>query len=174
MYIRSLDRFLKPLEEDPDSVIGFQLSKSMNYCAGVTYILPSKGLYKAVKEFYTWLNNEKENTEEFIKHTPEDWAITRCVTSVNDYTMYQWNNHTTPSNWLMSPFNFREIEADGSISSLVFSKYCMYDFVNFGNRYELDKECKCSKLLQEKTPRELAGEVMQKFTNFDLLNLYQG
>ena len=169
MYIRSLDRFLKPLEENPECVIGFKLSKDMCYCAGVTYLLPTKGLYKAIKDFYKWYNNEKDNTNEWIKHCPEDWAITRCVTSVNDYTMYQWDNSTDPSTWLLAPFNFKEIEKDGTITPLAITRFTMYDFVNFGNRYDLE-ECKCGELVNKKQPRDIAGECMAIFTDYDLLN----
>lgn len=92
MYIRSLDRFLTPLEQDPNAIIGFKLSKTMNYAAGVTYLLPTAGLYTAIKDFHKWWKNEKENTQDWITHCPEDWAITRCVTITNDFTMYQWDN----------------------------------------------------------------------------------
>jgi hypothetical protein len=57
MYIRSLDRFLEPLKTNKNSVIGFRLNKVMNYVAGVTYILPSQGLYNAVKNFGNWYKN---------------------------------------------------------------------------------------------------------------------
>lgn len=172
MYIRSLDRFLKPLKQDPNAIIGFKLSKDMCYCAGVTYLLPTVGLYKAIKDFHKWYKNEKENTKEWITHCPEDWAITRCVTAVNDYTMYQWDNSTDadPSTWLLAPFNYKEIEADGSISPLAITRFAMYDFVNFGNRYDLDNECKCKELLNTKDPRQIAGEFMSLFVDYDLLN----
>lgn len=170
MYIRSLARFLTPLEEAPNSVIGFRLSKEMDYCAGVTYLLPVAGLYKAIKDFTTWYKNEQNTNKRYIEHVPEDWAITRCVASVNNYTMYQWDNSTNPENWLLAPFNFREVEPDGSINPLCYTRFCMYDFVNFGNRYELDKECKCEKLLQEKTPRQIAAKFMKGFIDYDIDN----
>lgn len=168
MYIRNLKNFLQPLEEDRNSVIGFKLTKDMNYCAGVTYLLPSTGLYNAIRDFYKWWKNEQENDEKWISHCPEDWAITRCVTAVNDFTMYQWDNSTTPNKWLMAPFNFREIEPDGSINPLSFTRFLLYDFVNFGNRYELDKECQCKSLLDNLDPRSIAGNCMKRFVDFDL------
>ena len=174
MYIRDLHNFLKPLEEDRESVIGFKLNKDMNYCAGVTYLLPTSGLYNAVRDFYKWYKNEKENDPQWIAHCPEDWAITRCVTAVNEFTMVQWDNSCEPQNWLMSPFNFREIEEDGSVCALSFTRFQLYDFVNFGNRYELDQECKCKELMETKNPREIAGDCMRRFVDFDLLNIYQG
>lgn len=172
MYIRTLERFLKPLEEDPNKVIGFKLSKDMCYCAGVTYILPVTGLYKAIKDFYDWFKSEKANQDKYIQYCPEDWAITRCVTSVNNYTMCQWDNSTNPENWLLAPFNFREIEADGTINPLCFSRFTMYDFVNFGNRYELDQECKCESLLAKKSQRQIAAHFMKSFIDFDLNNTF--
>lgn len=163
MFIRSLDNFLSPLEEDSKQVIGFRLNDRMNYCAGVTYLLPSQGLYNAVKSFNTWLSNARENDPLFVEHCPEDWAITRCVAEINGYTMYQINNATDPHNWLLSPFVFKEIRSDGSISPLTLSRFQMYDFVNFGNRYELDCD----------NPREVAANCMKKFADFDLTNSYE-
>lgn len=172
MYIRTIERFIEVLENEPQSVIGFQLRPTMNYAAGVTYILPAQGLYNTVKNFYKWLEHEKKGNEQFIPHIPEDWAISRSVAWVNKYKLLLWDNFTNSEQWLMAPFNFQELNEDGSVNSLILSKFCMYDFVNFGNRYDITKECKCGKLLDQKSPRDIAGETMQKFIDFDLNNEY--
>lgn len=158
MFIRSLDNFLYPLEEDNKQVIGFQLKSTMNYCAGVTYILPSSGLYNAVKGFHNWFKDAEQNDPDFIDHCPEDWAISRCVAQINNFTMLQYNNWSNHENWLLSPFVFKEIRSDGSLSPLTLSRFQIYDFVNFGNRYELDCD----------NPREVAANCMKKFADFDL------
>ena len=173
MYIRNLERFLQPLEDNPDLVIGFRLNNVMNYVAGVTYILPSKGLYNTIRNFYKWYADEKENTKEWISHCPEDWAITRSVAACNNFTLWQWQNAVNPHTWLLAPFNFREIHEDGSINPLCLTRYTMYDFVNFGNRHELTTEhCKCTSLLTDIDVRELAGKYMETFIDFDLNNTY--
>jgi hypothetical protein len=126
----------------------------MNYAAGVTYLLPSKGLYNAIKNFQMWYK-EEQNTS---PHCPEDWAITRCMATVNNYTLYQWDNYSDPQQWLLTPFNFTDIKSGNF--SLSFAKCAMYDFVNFGNRHELNVE----------NPREVAADIMQRFIDYDLLN----
>lgn len=135
MYIRCLDRFLAPLKENPDKVIGFRLTTKMNYAAGVLYLLPTKGLYNTLKNFGSWLNKENGIDNEFPKHCPEDWAITRSVAAINNFTLTQWDNAQNPENWLLSPFNYSELKSDGSISILSMTRFQLYDFVNFGNRH---------------------------------------
>lgn len=162
MAIRSLDNYLMPLERNPKQVIGFKLNPRMCYCAGVTYVLPTEGLYNAVRDFRKWYKEQRELDEigEFAPHCPEDWAITRCVADVNDFTLFQWDNSRDVSaeNWLLSPFNFDEVGEDGTISPLSFSRFQLYDFVNFGNRY----------LLTCDNPRQFAAKCMKQFADFDL------
>lgn len=160
MFIRSLERFMKPLEENEKSVVGFRLTTCMNYAAGVTYILPTEGLFNTIKNFYKWYREEKDNDDRWIEHCPEDWAITRSVAAINNYPLIQWDNATIPDYWLMSPFNYEEVNEDGQMSPLTLSRFQLYDFVNFGNRYELTVD----------NPREFAGAVMKKFVDFDLNN----
>ena len=162
MIIRSLTNFLAPLETDRHQVIGFKLTKTMNYCAGVTYIMPSMGLYKAIREFSAWYR-EAQADPMWIAHCPEVWAVSRCVAKVNGYQMTQHDQSIHPENWLLSPFNFDEMREDGSISPLTLTRYTLYDFVNFGNRYEMDVE----------NPREVAAMCMKKFVDFDLLNTFE-
>lgn len=166
MCVRNLDNFISPLEENPLQVIGFRLNPKMCYCAGVTYILPTVGLYNAVRHFCQWYNGQKEldTTGEFAPHCPEDWAITRCVADVNNWQLFQWDNskEISSENWLMSPFNFEEIRKDGSISPLSFARFQLYDFVNFGNRYQLKGD----------NTREIAADCMKKFVDFDLENKF--
>lgn len=171
MYIRSLDRFLEPLKENKDLVLGFKLNPRMNYVAGVTYLLPVKGLYNAIRGFNEWFNNESK-TEDFIAHCPEDWAITRVVSEVNDYTLLQWDNSENPEFWLMTPFNFLEVDKEGNVSPLSYSKCSMYDFVNFGNRYEIKEGTEVGTLLERMSSREIAGKFMKEFMDFDLLNQF--
>lgn len=162
MIIRSLDNFLKPLESVRHQVIGFKLTKEMNYCAGVTYILPSQGLYHAIRGFSAWYREEQSDPL-WIDHCPEDWAISRCVAEVNGYQMTQHDQSIHPENWLLSPFNYDEVRDDGSVSPLSLTRYQLYDFVNFGNRYQMTVT----------NPREMAALCMRKFVDFDHLNIYQ-
>lgn len=174
MAIRNLTNFLLPLENDPLQVVGFQLREGMKYAAGVTYILPTCGIYNAIKLFHKWHKVEKENaktdtTLDFVEgafpdHCPEDWAITRCVAWTNDWKLNLWSNtKQEPSeNWLLSPFNFDELRKDGSINPVCLSRYQLYDFVNFGNRYQLEVE----------NPREVAAHCFRIFYNFDLKNTF--
>lgn len=172
MFIRSLDRFLKPIKEDRNLVLGFKLNPQMNYVAGVTYLLPTIGLYNAIRGFNDWFKNESENEDSFIKHCPEDWAITRCVAETNNFPLVQWDNSEKPQNWLMCPFNFLEVENLEEINPLSFCKCAMYDFVNFGNRYEITEDTKIGEYLNEMDSREIAGYLMEKFIDFDLLNQF--
>lgn len=165
MVVRSLDRFLMPLSFNPEQVIGFKLNPLMNYAAGVSYIFPVKGLYEAIKKFGIWFKEEEEK-EHFAAHCPEDWAISRCVSSVNGYQLYQFNQVDRPQYWLMAPFNFEEMkigENGISIPRLTFVRFRMYDFVNFGNRYQL----KCE------NPREIAADCMKEFNNFEEICQYE-
>lgn len=161
MIIRNLDNFLHPLSINPEQVIGFKLNPSMNYAAGVSYLLPVNGLYETIKKFGIWFNDEKEK-EWFAPHCPEDWAISRCVASVNGYPLYQFNQADNPQNWLMSPFNFDDVQINDTgiiIPRLTFVRFRLYDFVNFGNRYQL----KCD------NPREVAAMCMKEFLDFEEL-----
>ncbi len=164
--VRSLENFLEPIFSNKKQVVGFKLNEKMCYCTGVTYILPTEGLFNAVVNFRKWYKEQNKLDEmgEFAPHCPEDWAITRCVADTNDYTLFQWDNskEVSAEHWLLSPFNFDEVKADGTISPLSFSRFQLYDFVNFGNRYLL----KCDK------PRVFAAECMKKFTDFDLENKF--
>lgn len=171
MYIRNLNRFLAPLNDNPDSVIGFKLSKDMNGVAGVTYLLPAKGLYKALKGFHKWWKlAEKEPG--FMKHCPEDWAITCCTSYINDFTLVQWDNYTDPETWLLCPFNFADMSENGTVGALYYTKYSMYDFVNFGNRFEMREINKLAKLILAYDPRQVAGISMQRFIDFDVYDTY--
>ena len=159
MIIRNLDNFLHPLSINTEQVIGFKLNPSMNYAAGVSYILPVKGLYETIKKFGIWFNDEKEK-EWFAPHCPEDWAISRCVASVNGYPLYQFNQADNPQNWLMSPFNFDDVQINDTgiiIPRLTFVRFRLYDFVNFGNRYQLTCD----------NPREVAARCMKEFNDFE-------
>lgn len=109
----------------------------MNYAAGVTYILPSQGLYNTIRNFHTWYKEEQENSKEWVAHCPEDWAITRSVAACNGYTLWQWENAVNPHTWLLVPYSYQEISVNGTVSPLSYSRYSMYDFVNFGNRHEI-------------------------------------
>ena len=166
MCIRDLENFLSPLKENPLQVVGFKLHEKMNYCAGVTYVLPVVGLFNAVVNFCAWYARQRELSSivEFAPYCPEDWAITRCVADVNDWTLFQWDNsyEVSPENWLMSPFNFAEVKKDGSISPLTFSRFQLYDFVNFGNRFQLSCD----------NPRTFAADCMKAFADFDLQNTF--
>ena len=155
MVIRDLKEFMSPLEQNIKSVIGFKLNDSMDYCAGVTYILPAEGLYKTLKEFVKWYREENK-PQNF--HCPEDWAITRAVAKINYFPMVQWDNTLSVSSdkWLMAPFNFKERKTDGRISPISLSRFQLYDFVNFGNRYEI----------QEGNPHQISAECMRKFNDF--------
>ena len=165
--VRTFENFLSPLKETPKQVIGFKLNPRMCYCSGVTYVLPTEGLYKAVKDFRKWYKEQREKDVqgEFAPHCPEDWAISRCVADVNDYQMTRWDNskEVSAEHWLMSPFNFEEVKKDGTISPLSFSRFQIYDFVNFGNRYTI---------LNNDNPREFAANCMRQFADFDLENKF--
>ena len=169
MVIRNLDRFLQPLQENANSVIGFKLNPRMNYAAGVTYILPSQGLYNAIRSFYSWYEEERVSSKEWAAHCPEDWAITRSVAALNNYTLLQWENSINPHTWLLAPFCYSELNDDGSINPVCLSRYTIYDFVNFGNRHELEHR---TELLKNHTQREVAAHCMQKFVEFDLDNIF--
>lgn len=171
MYIRHLDRFISPLKENPDSVVGFKLNEAMQGCAGVTYILPAKGLYAALKGFHQWWNESKDDPG-FMEHCPEDWAITCCTSYANDFTLVQWDNYTDPSTWLLCPFNYADMTETGSVGALYYTKYNMYDFINFGNRFEMRELDKLTKLIQKHDPRKIAGIIMERFVDFDALNTY--
>ena len=156
MIIRDLTEFLSPLNQDKNSVIGFRLNEYMDYCAGVTYILPAIGLYKTLKGFIKWYREENK-PQNF--HCPEDWAITRAVTIINDFQMVQWDNTPTVSSefWLMAPFNFKQRKTDGRISPISLSRFQLYDFVNFGNRYQI----------KEGDPHQISAQCMRTFNDFD-------
>lgn len=171
MYIRSLDRFLEPLKTNKNTVVGFRLNKLMNYVAGVTYILPSQGLYNTVRNFSNWYKNEQENSKQFIAHCPQDWAITRCTADTNNYVLWQWENAVNPNSWLLVPFSYKEVNEDGTIHPLSIIRYTMYDFINFGNRHELYYNWKCKKV-DVTEARYIAGYYMQNFIQFDLNNHY--
>ena len=158
MIVNSFDNFLAPLWENPDSVVGFKLNPRMNYVAGVCYVFPVKGLYNGIRDFAVWYKKESE-TEEFAAHCPEDWAVSRCITAVNDYTMIQFNQVENSENWLLSPFDFDILEdvENIKIHPLIWHRYRIYDFVNFGNRYQL----KCE------NPREVAAECMKQYMDFE-------
>lgn len=160
MYIRNLANFMKPLEENENLVIGFKLNPHMNYAAGVTYILPSIGLYNAIKNFYTWYKlEETENLKEWAAHCPEDWAITRCTAHTNNFTLFQYQNSVNPHTWLLAPFNFKEVKPDGTMNPVCLSRYTIYDFVNFGNRHEIEDKLNA---------RAIAANCMKTFIDFDL------
>jgi hypothetical protein len=161
MYIRSLKRFLQPLLTSDKLVLGFRLNNVMNYVAGVTYILPTEGLYNAIRNFCTWYKEEQENSTEWIQHAPEDWAITRAVAACNGYTLWQWDNAQNPSTWLLVPYNYNEVSTSSTVSPLTLARYSMYDFVNFGNRHEIT---------QNSTPRKFAADCMKHYIDFDLYN----
>lgn len=166
MCIRNLENFLSPLKENPLQVVGFKLNQTMYHCAGVTYILPAVGLFKAVMNFCAWYAGQRkiDSMVDFALRCPEDWAITRCVAEVNEWTLFQWDNSrdVSPENWLMAPFNFDEVKKDGSISPLSFSRFQLYDFVNFGNRFQLTCD----------NPRAFAADCMKAFADFDLQNTF--
>lgn len=162
MYIRSLANFMKPLQENEDLVIGFKLNPLMDYVAGVTYLLPSKGLYNAIKNFYSWYSGDIKS-DGFIPHYPEDRTITRCISETNNYTLYQWQNSVNPHSWLLAPFNFNEVETSSTINPLILSRFTMYDFVNFGNRHEIK---------DQQHSRTIAAYWMKTFIDFDLLNTH--
>lgn len=140
MLVIDFTRFMKPLEENPLSVVGFKLNERMNYAAGVCYTLPVAGLYEAIRGFHAWYEEESA-CEDFAPHSPEDWAITRAVAALNDYPLLQFNQVDNPSSWLLSPFNYDEISinVDGAslIHPLIYQRFLIYDFINFGNRYQI-------------------------------------
>lgn len=159
MLVLNFERFLKPLKENPLSVIGFKLNDKMQYAAGVCYAMPVEGLYNAVKGFSAWYTRESE-TEEFAPHCPEDWGVTRSVSAINDYKLILFNQVTNPEHWLLSPFNYDEIllDDDGkpNIHPLIFQRFMIYDFINFGNRYQLTCE----------NAREIASDCMSQYLTF--------
>ena len=159
MLVLNFERFLKPLEENPLSVVGFKLNEKMQYAAGVCYAMPSSGLYDAVKGFSAWYAQESES-EEFAPHCPEDWGVTRSVCAINDYKLILFNQVTNPEHWLLSPFNYDEILIDDNgkttIHPLIFQRFMIYDFINFGNRYQIAYE----------NAREIASECMAQYLTF--------
>ena len=141
MLVLNFERFMQPLKENPLSVIGFKLNARMQYAAGVCYILPVTGLYEAIRGFHMWYEAESAR-EDFATHCPEDWAITRAVSALNDYPLLLFNQVDKPSSWLLSPFNYDEImlgDTNGEIHihPLIHQRFLIYDFINFGNRYQI-------------------------------------
>ena len=159
MIIKDLNNFLRPLEYNREQVIGFKLNPFMNYVAGVCYLLPVNALYNTIRYFSTWLHDEKQK-EDYPKHCPEDWAITRAVSMINDIPLLQYNQVDKPENWMMAPFNYNELKfndnSDFIIPDLTMVRFAMYDFINFGNRYQLKIE----------NAREVAASCMQQFNDF--------
>ena len=158
MIIKDLDNFLRPLEYNREQVIGFKLSPQMNYVAGVCYLLPVNALYETIKHFRAWFNHELTK-EDCPKHCPEDWAITRSVSTINNIPLLQYNQVDESQNWLMSPFNYTETKISDDaidIPNLSLARFSMYDFVNFGNRHQIESE----------KPREIAATCMKRFNDF--------
>lgn len=159
MLVLDFERFLKPLKENPYSVVGFKLNEKMQYAAGVCYVMPSCGLYNAIRGFSAWYSQESE-TEEFAAHCPEDWGVTRSMCATNDYKLILFNQVTNPENWLLSPFNYDEIllDEDGkpTIHPLIFQRFMIYDFINFGNRYQIPY----------KNARVIASDCMRQYLTF--------
>ena len=160
MLVLNFSRFMKPLEENPLSVVGFKLNARMNYAAGVCYILPVAGLYKAIRGFHAWYEEESA-CPDFAPHSPEDWAITRAVSALNDYPLIQFNQVDNPSSWLLSPFNYDEIMLDDTsgeihIHPLINQRFLIYDFINFGNRYQIARP----------DARDIAATCMAKYLTF--------
>lgn len=158
MIVKSFSNFLYPLKKNKNQVIGFKLNENMCYVSGSCYLIPSKYLYKTIKCFHSWFIKEQE-TDDFAPHCPEDWAVTRSICAINDIPMLQYINYGNSENWLLSPFNFQEIKTENNrveINPLIFHRFNIYDFVNFGNRFTI----------KEGNSREIAGKCMEQFNDF--------
>ena len=154
--IRSLDRFLSPLKVERDSVVGFQITRFMDYCAGSMYLLPTVKLYNAIRNFVPFMAEERTKST-FISHVPEDRTITRCVMAQGS-TMRLFDNVEHPENWIFAPYNFRELDTETlTASHISLRRYCIYDVVNFGNRQELMPE----------NARAIAGKAMKLFNDME-------
>ena len=158
MIVKDLDSFLRPLDYDREQVIGFKLNPNMNYAAGVCYLLPVNALYNAIRCFNSWLIKEQER-EDYPQHCPEDWAITRSVSMINNIPLLQYNQVDKQEHWMMAPFNYDEVKLNDDeirIPNLSLLRFSMYDFVNFGNRFQLHEE----------NARDVAAGCMKRFNDF--------